>query len=158
MKPTEGFNYEVKKIGNTNVGIFDVSGDPTQYDVINIITKSVNISGIIFMVRINNQLDKLKEAQQALHLLFSNKYLNKGLKLFVIYNRSNDEKESYDWMTQQLFDNQMKLEVLKNTFDVEYNSAFHDCFQVESLLSPSEQLETKLLRFSNFLTNLIYSS
>jgi len=153
LKPTEGFNYEVKKIGNTNVGIFDVSGDPTQYDVINIITKSVNISGIIFMVKIN-KLDKLKEAQQALHLLFSSKYLNKGLKLFVIYNRPNEEKESYDWMTQQLFDNLMKLEVLKNTFNVEYNSAFHDCFQVDSQLSSSEQLETKLLPFSKSLTKI----
>jgi len=149
--PTEGFNYEEKKIGNYKLGIFDVSGDPMQYDILSIITRSVNISGIIFMVSLD-QLDELKEAQQALKLLLSNEFFTKKLSLFVLYNRSSENKESWEWMSKELFNKQMKLDYIQENFKIKYiESCFHDCSICEISLNEQEQISTKLKEFANSL-------
>ena len=50
IKSTFGVNYEIYSVREVNLGIFDLSGDIQQYTLTNMITKAVDISGIIFIV------------------------------------------------------------------------------------------------------------
>ena len=50
IKPTYGVNYEIYSVRGVNLGIFDLSGDIQQYTLTNMITKEVDIHGIIFIV------------------------------------------------------------------------------------------------------------
>lgn len=120
-----------------------------QYDVLNIITKAVQIDGIIFMVSLD-QLDQLKQSKETLKMLFANRYLPKKLSLFVLYNRSSENKEKYEWMSLELFNNQLGVDDIKEKFSLKYfGSCFHDCNLVENTLNSPDQLSTKLQEFAN---------
>ena len=150
-EPTEGFNYEEKDANNYTLGIFDISGDPMQYEVLNIIAKSVNISGIIFMVSLD-QLDELKQAQELLKLVFSNQYFTKRLSLYIIYNRSAENKEKYEWMSKDLFKTQLNLDSIKEQFRVKFiDSDFLDCSNYDANVREKEKFATKFREFSDSL-------
>lgn len=119
IKPTEGYNYEEVSIENLNLGIFDVSGDPQQYEVVNIITKCISFSGIIFMVPLDN-LENLDKSRDLLRLVMGNNYIREGIALLIIYNYRSDIKEKLNWMTEELLDSRMNLTKLKEKFRLDY--------------------------------------
>ena len=98
IQPTKGYNYEEET--KNSLGIFDVSGDPEQYEVVEIILKSIDISGIIFVVPLDN-LTEFDKSKHLLQLVLANSYMTPDLPLFIIYNEKSDnlnwkEVESLD--------------------------------------------------------------
>ena len=49
LKETYGISYEVFVAEDVNLGIFDISGDLQQYKIANVITKNIEIHGIIYV-------------------------------------------------------------------------------------------------------------
>jgi signal recognition particle receptor subunit beta len=119
IQSTEGYNYEEVQINNTNLGVFDVSGDPKQYEIVNIISKCVNISGLIFMVPLD-RMEELDKSRDLLNLFLSNNYLKEDLAILIVYNyRTQQAKENLSWITENLLDSRMGIERLKEQFSIE---------------------------------------
>jgi hypothetical protein len=118
IKPTEGYNYEEISLNNINLGIFDVSGNQNQYEIVSIVTKCVNISAIIYVVPMNI-LGELDKSAIQLELLLGNNNLKDGLSLIVIYNKDIREKDKTFWMPVNLLDSRMKLEKLKKKYKLQ---------------------------------------
>ena len=96
-----------------------------------------------------DQMESLTQSKEMLHLLFSNKYLPRKLSLYVLYNRSSENKERYEWMTTKLFNEQLGLDKVKEKFNLQFvESGFHDCNYIESSLSTQEQLSFKMQDFA----------
>ena len=105
--PTYGISYEVISIGDIDLGIFDLSGSLQQYDVVKLVTKMVDISGIIFIVSLT-ALDRIDESKDSLERILGNDFLNPGLGLYVIYNKK-DLSDKLDWMDTNLLDNRLGI-------------------------------------------------
>lgn len=114
IKETYGISYEVFVAGDVNLGIFDVSGDLQQYKIVNVITKNIEIHGIIYVFSLD-QLDKIEEAKQTLERIVGNNYLENNLSLFIIYNKKEDE-ERLDWIDTDLLDNRLGVPKLKKKY------------------------------------------
>ena len=126
-----------------------------QYSIVNIICKSVKISGILYVVNLDHiENFKMKESEEMLRLLLSNNYLSDNLSLFVIYNRSSEKKEMYEWMTKELMDSQINIDKIERDFQLYYkDSNFHDCGTYIDAGWP-ESLPKKLEKFVNQLIKL----
>jgi hypothetical protein len=119
IEPTEGYNYEEVTIDDTNLGIFDISGDPKQYEIVNIIVKCVNISGLIFMVPLD-KMEELDKSRELLNLFLSNNYLKDELAILIVYNyRTPQTKDNLTWMTETLLDSKMKIDKIKEQYKIE---------------------------------------
>lgn len=107
IQSTYGISYEVISIGDIDLGIFDLSGSLNQYDVVKLVTRMVDISGIIFIVSLTtlNHIDKSKDS---LERILGNNFLNPGLCLYVIYNKK-DISDRLDWMDTNLLDNRLGI-------------------------------------------------
>lgn len=122
LEPTEGFNYEEINLKNTIVGMFDVSGDLKQYEIVNIINKCVNITGVIYMVSLN-KIEELDKSKAMLKLILCNKHLKENVSLLVVYNLHNKLRDQLSWMTTELLDNRMKLNKMKEKFNLNFISS-----------------------------------
>ena len=118
IKPTEGYNYEEISLNNINLGIFDVSGNPNQYEILSLVTKCVNISAIIYVVPMNN-LGELDKSSSQLELILGNNNLKDGLSLILIYNKDIREKDKTFWMPLNLLDSRMRIEKLKKKYKLQ---------------------------------------
>ena len=126
IQPTEGFNYEEVTIGNNDFGIFDLSGDPSQYQLIDVITKFVQIVGVIFFFRMEN-IQTLEKSKNLLKIILNNQYLS-GISLFVLYNKIAQDNDKYAWITLDLLNKKINLEELKRNYNLKYiGSDFFDC-------------------------------
>jgi hypothetical protein len=119
LKSTEGFNYEEVKLKDTILGIFDISGDLKQYEIVNIITKCVTISGIIFIVPLEN-VAELDKSKALLKQILSNNYLKENLSLFIVYNIKATIKDKLIWMNEQVLNKRFKIDALKERFKLNY--------------------------------------
>ena len=118
IEPTEGFNYEETAVGDTNVGIFDVSGNLKQYEIVNIVAKCVNISGIIFMVPLD-RIEELDKSKEILKLILGNNHLKDRISLLVVYNLKNPKvRDRLSWMPESLLNKRLSLDKLKKTFNL----------------------------------------
>ena len=124
IKPTEGYNYEEIELENVSLGVFDVSGDPKQYEIVNIVMKCVPISGIIFMVPLD-RMEELEKNREMLKLILGNNYITESVALLVIYNYKDQKvKERIIWMTESLLDSRMKLDKIKEEFKLDYVKSY----------------------------------
>ena len=99
-----------------------------------------------------DQLDELKQAQELLKLVFSNQYFTKRLSLYIIYNRSAENKEKYEWMSKDLFKTQLNLDSIKEQFRVKFiDSDFLDCSNYDAKVIEKEKFATKFREFSDSL-------
>ena len=114
IKPTYGFNYEEVSLTDFTLGIFDASGDLSQYGIIDIITKCINIEGIIFMVALD-KLQELDKAKQLLKTILSNNFLKENISLMVIYNKKGFG-DRLDWIKEDLLDSRLNLDKLKERY------------------------------------------
>ena len=114
LKETYGISYEVFVAEDVDLGIFDISGDLQQYKIANVITKNIEIHGIIYVFSLD-QLDKIEEAKQALERIIGNNYLENNLCLFILYNKKNEE-ERLDWIDSDLLDNKLGVPKLKKKY------------------------------------------
>ncbi len=118
--PTEGVNYEeVELSGAKNcLGIFDVSGDLIQYDLVNIICKSVEISGLIFIVP-GDKLDLMDVYREQLKLILNNKFLDtNNFNVLILYNMKAEDIDKLKWIEQTTLDEKLKA---KQTFSMYAN-------------------------------------
>jgi hypothetical protein len=118
IRSTYGFNYEEYSIKDRPLGIFDVSGDLKQYGIVDIITKCVEISGVIFMVGMD-KLDELDKAKEHLKIILGNNFLNDNISLMVLYNKK-DVQDKLDWMEKTLLDSRMGIDKLVKKFKLKY--------------------------------------
>jgi hypothetical protein len=119
IQPTEGYNYEEVQINYTNLGVFDVSGDPKQMEIVNIISKCVNISGLIFMVPLD-RMEELDKSRDLLTLFLSNNYLSGEMAILIVYNfRTQQSKENLTWISENILDTRMGMEKIKEQFSIE---------------------------------------
>ena len=144
INPTAGFNFEELTINNTNLGIFDVSGDPKQTEILNIILKCVSISGIIFVIPID-KMEEIDKSKELLKLTLSNNYLKENLNLMIVYNyRNTKNKENLFWMTESILDNRIGLNKIKDQFKLE---------NVQSIIVDISDLDNS--DFMNFLNSFV---
>ena len=126
IEPTEGFNYEEVSISNNDYGIFDLSGDPSQYQLIDVITKFVDIVGVIFFFRMES-IQNLEKSKNLLKLILDNQYLS-NISLFILYNRRGQDTDKYGWITQDLLNKKINLDDLKKNYGLRFvGSEFWDC-------------------------------
>lgn len=137
INPTEGYNYEEISVKNIKLGIFDVSGNQNQYEILSIVTKCVNISAIIYVVPIN-KLGELDQSRNQLELILGNNNLKDGVSLMVIYNKDVKEKDKTFWMPVSLLDSRMNLEKLKKRY---YLSEVRSCVIDVSLCNDNDSIE-----------------
>jgi len=149
--PTVGVNYEEVELGaNIDLGIFDVSGDIMQYDLVNIICKSVEISGIIFVVP-GEKIDMFDTYKEQLKLILNNKYLDNGtIYLMILYNLKSDDSEKLKWIETQTFDAKLKPKhiakmlpeknIISRIVDVNYSMQNQNSFR-EALKDFCEKFE-----------------
>ena len=78
IKSTYGISYETLSIGDCELGMFDLSGSIKQYDIVKIVTKFVDISGIIFIVSLTT-LDRIDESKDSLERILGNNFLSIGI-------------------------------------------------------------------------------
>ena len=135
MEPTEGFNYEEIQVSRdlTPIGVFDISGDLMQYDVVNIVCKSVDITGLIFIVPAD-KFDMYDFYQQHLKLILNNKNLNlDSLNVMIIFNLKNELKEKLGWININVLINKLGLKKIFNSNPV--NSQKSYILDVNNVLS-----------------------
>ena len=116
IKETYGISYEVFVARDVNLGIFDLSGDVQQYNIVNVITKNIEIHGIIYVFSLD-QLDKIEEAKQSLERIIGNNFLDNNLSLFMLYNKK-DVEERLDWIDTDLLDNRLGVPKLKKKYNL----------------------------------------
>ena len=142
---TEGYNYEEVTINNTNLGVFDVSGDPMQYEIVNIILKCVSVTGLIFMVPID-RMDELDKSKDLLKLFLSNNHLKEDISILIVYNFTSKIKDSLSWIDQKLLDSRMKLDKIKEQFKIQ---------QLQSIIVDVNNLDKS--NFKEILENFVQS-
>lgn len=112
ISPTEGVNYEEVELSGSRycLGIFDVSGDLMQYDLVNIICKSVEISGLIFVVP-GEKLELMDVYGEQLKLILNNKYLDtsNNFKVLILYNMKTEDIEKLKWIDLKTLDEKLKV-------------------------------------------------
>lgn len=113
--PTLGINYEEITIKTEKVGIFDISGEKSSYNLLNLICKNVEISGVIFVMSLND-IDNIDKVKGALEMVLGNNYLMPEPKLYVIYNTYEDEY--YSWITKDLLDNKLEIEKINKKYKI----------------------------------------
>ena len=150
IEPTEGFNYEEASINNRDYGLFDLSGDPSQYQLIDVITKFVDIVGIIFFFKIDN-IHNIENSKKLLRLVLNNQYLKTGISLFIIYNKKTQDNDKYIWITQDLLNKKLNIDELKKIYNLNFvGSEFFDCaicynsFDIENILTKMEKFASAL--------------
>ena len=114
IKSTFGISYETLSIGDCELGMFDLSGSIKQYDIVKIVTKFVDISGIIFIVSLTT-LDRIDESKDSLERILGNNFLSSGQCLYVIYNKK-DLGDKLDWMDANLLDNRLGIPKMKKKY------------------------------------------
>lgn len=117
LKQTYGVSFEVVSMSDIELGIFDVSGSLKQYGIVDIIMKSVDIEGIIFIVNLE-QLEKIDEASDALEMIIGNNFIKSSkCCLLVLYNKK-DLGDKIDWMEPDLLDNRLGIWKLKKKYEL----------------------------------------
>jgi hypothetical protein len=116
IEPTQGYNYEEKELPNSDVvlGIIDVSGDPQQYEIVDIVLKNIEIEGIIFLVPLQNLYD-LDKSKILLQKVISNNNLGSNIPLLIVFNENMTNKENLDWISvdnlqENLFPKNIQIE------------------------------------------------
>lgn len=120
FNPTIGINYEELALNNFLLGIFDVSGSLYQYNLVNIICKNIDISGIIFVISLS-QLKDIKLAKEALERILGNNYLKPNQHLLIIYNKHTEDSlkdKENNWIDNELLDNKLEINKLKVKYQI----------------------------------------
>lgn len=110
---TVGINYEEITLKHTKLGIFDLSGSNSNHNLLNLICKSVEIHGIIFVMKISD-MDRIQEAKDALETVLGNNYLMPNPCLFIIYNKNKND--NYNWVNSELLDSKLGIEKLTQKY------------------------------------------
>lgn len=152
MEPTKGLNYEELTVDNQTLGIFEVSGDKKQYQLLNIIASSVLISGLIYVVSLYD-IENLRDAKDQLKLLLGNTYLDEdSIALFVIYNIRQNDKERLSWLTADTLDDGLDLNKMKEKFRLKLVfSLIHDCSSNNKDIFDEQSLIRKMKPFIDLL-------
>ncbi|MCQ2819937.1 MAG: ADP-ribosylation factor-like protein [archaeon] len=149
IQSTYGISFEKLSVKDLHLGMFDLSGSKKQYDIVNILTKYVNIEGIIFIISLEN-LEKIEEAKDCLERILGNNFINPGLALFVIYNKKGTG-DRLDWMGSEMnndiLDNRLGLEKLKK----KYKLKNYVSFTIDISEMKKTDLEKPLAEFSKAL-------
>lgn len=133
--PTLGVNYEEIELNKERIGIFDISGEKNNYGILNFICKAVEISGVIFVMSLN-EIDDIEKTKEALELVLGNNYLMKNPKLYLIYNTRNDEY--YSWINKRLLDNKLEIDKIKNKYKLkDFYSEIVDVSRIKSTDKPN---------------------
>lgn len=117
FKETYGVSFEIISMSDIDLGIFDVSGSLKQYGIVDIIMKSVDIEGIIFIVNLE-ELEKIDEASDALERIIGNNFVRSSkICLLVLYNKK-DLGDRIDWMDCDLLDSRLGIAKMKKKYDL----------------------------------------
>ncbi len=153
IKPTQGYNYEERTLSNVTLGIFDVSGDPHQYEIVDIVLKSVEIRGIIFVVPLEN-LEELDKSKLLLKQVISNNNLEKDIPILIVFNERK-LKENLDWMDFKNLKEILFPEDLQT--DSNKSKVFYCKLDISKLLNESNEASREyyeeLEKFANELKN-----
>ena len=127
LDPTKGINFECITMNSLELNIFEVSGDQAQYNILNIVTKNVDIKAIIFVIDLD-QASKMEDSKQLLEKMLGNQYLDIGLSLFIVYNLREKSKENLKWLTKDILDSKLRLEKIQEKWALKYiGSCIYDC-------------------------------
>lgn len=134
FQKTLGINYEEVKLKKKKIGIFDISGDKRNINILNLICKAVEISGVIFIIAIE-EIDEIEKTKEALEIVLGNNYLMKNPKLYIIYNIKNDE--NYHWISTELLDSRLEINKLKKKYGIkDFHSEKVDVSQIREGAPP----------------------
>ncbi len=147
--PTDGVNYEEIEISDAKfcLGIFDVSGDLMQYDLVNIICKSVNVSGIIFIIPLEH-IDMMDLYREQLKLIINNKYIDSdNLNVLIIFNIKSDDQNKLGWIDDLTLQNKLKMQETFNKFAK--GKIISAIIDVNVILQENNKFKEILLEFCN---------
>lgn len=130
--PTIGVNYEELNLRKNKIGIFDISGVINNYSIVNLICKSVKISGIIFIFSLN-EIDQINRAKDALEMVLGNNFLLPNQDLYVIYNKR--KKDNLYWVNTDLLDSRLNLQKLKEKYKLK--SILSQIYDISTIRSES---------------------
>jgi hypothetical protein len=118
IQPTKGCNYEEIDLKGTTMGMFDISGDQMQYEMVDIITKCCDIEGVIFMVSLDD-IARLDKAKDRLKIILNNKNIKTGISLLIIFNYRSSVSEKF-WFNEKHLNERMSLEKYKTEYNLKY--------------------------------------
>jgi hypothetical protein len=121
IKSTKGCNYEEIDVKGTTLGVFDCSGDEMQYEMVDIISKCVDVEGIIFMVSLEF-IDEVDKAKDKLKIILNNKNIKLGVSLLIIFNYRSAISEKF-WFTEKHLVERMNLDKYKEEYGLKYAKA-----------------------------------
>lgn len=153
IEPTKGVNYEELSINHNVLGVFEVSGDLKQSHLISIVSNSVNVSGIIYVVDIQD-IENLDMAKAQLKLLLANPNLEEyTINLFVIYNIRNNDRERFSWMGLTSLDDGLGLKKIKEKYHLKsVSSTIYDCsINNNDVIEEKQLLSNKMKEFTDEL-------
>ena len=130
IKSTFGVNYEIYSVREVNLGIFDLSGDIQQYTLTNMITKAVDIHGIIFIVSLDN-IDLLDESRDSLERIIGNNFINSPPSVYIIFNKKKN-LERLDWIDNELLESRLGIPKLKKIYKIEVVSQICDISEIRN--------------------------
>ena len=145
---TFGVNYGEIKLDKIVLALFDINGYITNYNVCNMLCKSVLISGIIFIINMQ-EINKIDQTKDTLELILGNNYLPPNQILYIIYNKPSEVKEDdHSWIDEELLENKLELKKLKEKYKIKaYFTQILDVSSIRSDLLPKGlyELESLLL-------------
>lgn len=130
IKPTFGVNFEIYTVRDIDLGIFDLSGDIQQYALTNIITKSVEIVGIIFVVSLEN-INNLDESSECLERIIGNNFINNPPSVYIIFNKPK-YIERLDWIDTELLESRLNIPKLLKLYKIKVVSQICDISEIRN--------------------------
>jgi predicted translin family RNA/ssDNA-binding protein len=153
LTSTEGVNYEEININKAkySLGVFDISGDLKQHNLVNILMKSIRIEGIIFLVPIE-KIEQYPEFKSELIRVLNNKHLDSdNLVLMVIYNIKSELKDKLNWIDEGVLDNKLNLKKIKEDFpNIKIKSKIAD---INSTVTDENDLQELLVEYCDLFSD-----
>ena len=148
MEPTKGINYEELNINNQNIGVFEVAGDLQQTNLISVVTSSVKITGIIYVINISH-IENLDLAKMQLKIVLSDPNLDEYfIHLFVIYNLKQNDKDKLSWISNSALDEGLGLKKIEEKFHLKsLSTTIYDCNTNNSEVKDEHSLASKMKEF-----------
>ena len=89
LKETLGLNYEHVVESQANFDVWDISGNPILRKNWSLFLKNVPVAGVIFVVNISEDIERIREAQKQLHRVMSEPVLGDCIVAVVYNNKPN---------------------------------------------------------------------
>ncbi|CDW71273.1 adp-ribosylation factor 1 [Stylonychia lemnae] len=89
LKETLGMNYEHVIESPQNFDVWDISGNPQLRKNWSLYIKNVPVAGVIYVVNVSEEIERLRESKKWLHMIMNEQALNDCIVAVVFNSKPN---------------------------------------------------------------------